>query len=86
MLGVSPVMGRTFTKEEETPGKDKVILLHYQTWQILFGSDREIVGTTLRLDGQPYTVIGVMPEGFDFPEPDWAGRSRARSSLATTAA
>jgi putative ABC transport system permease protein len=68
MLGVSPVMGRNFSPEEETPGKDRVILLHYRTWQTLFGADRDIVGTSLRLDGQPYTVIGVMPEGFDFPE------------------
>ncbi len=70
MLGVSPAMGRSFELEEETPGKDRVILLHHKTWRTLFGGDREVVGTTLRLDGQPYTVIGVMPEGFEFPEPD----------------
>ncbi len=70
MLGVSPVMGRSFELEEETPGKDRVILLQHKTWRTLFGGDREVVGTTLRLDGQPYTVIGVMPEGFEFPGAD----------------
>ena len=54
MLGVSPVMGRSFAPEEEDPGKDRVILLHFQTWQTLFGADRDIVGTILRLDGQPF--------------------------------
>ena len=69
MLGVEPLLGRVFAQEEETPGRDRVALLSHGLWQRLFGSDRAIVGTTLRLDGVPFTVVGVMPPEFQFPHP-----------------
>ena len=68
LLRVAPVVGRVFEPEEETPGKDRVVLLSHRTWQSRFGADREVVGRALRLDDQTYTVIGVMPRSFEFPD------------------
>ncbi len=68
LLRVAPVVGRVFDPEEETPGKDRVILLSHRTWQSRFGADREVIGRTLRLDDQSYTVVGVMPQSFEFPD------------------
>jgi hypothetical protein len=68
LLGVSPVFGRNFTAEEGVEGKDQVVLLGYDLWQRRFGGDRGIVNRPVTIDGKPYTVIGVMPRGFAFPE------------------
>ncbi|HJZ72495.1 MAG TPA: ADOP family duplicated permease [Vicinamibacterales bacterium] len=59
----APVLGRIFTDEEETR-KDRLIVLSYGAWQRRFGGDPAIVGRSVRLDGEPYTVIGVMPARF----------------------
>ena len=67
VLGVSPILGRNFLPEEEKPDA-RVILLGYGLWQRRFGSDREIVGKTIRVNAVPHTVVGVMPQGFAFPE------------------
>ncbi|MBV9302743.1 MAG: ABC transporter permease [Acidobacteriaceae bacterium] len=67
VLGVAPLHGRTFFPAEQQPGKDHVVVLGYQLWQSRFGGDRSMVGRTVRLDGAPYTVIGVMPRGVDYP-------------------
>jgi predicted permease len=68
LLGVRPALGRGFTSAEETPGNDRVILLGDGLWRRRFGGARDIIGRAIRVDGAPYTVIGVMPPGFAFPD------------------
>ncbi|MGA8028869.1 MAG: ABC transporter permease [Bryobacteraceae bacterium] len=67
VLGVTPLMGRTFLPEEEQAGKNHVVLLSYRLWQRHFGGDRNLVGRAVKLDGEPYTVIGIMPPGVEYP-------------------
>ena len=67
ILGVSPIMGRDFTKADNTPGAGKVALVGYGLWQRDFGGAADIVGKGVRLNGKPATIIGVMPKGFAFP-------------------
>jgi putative ABC transport system permease protein len=64
---VRPHLGRTFQAGEDTPGGPSVAVLGYGMWQRRFGSDSAIIGKALRANGVPYTIIGVMPEGFRFP-------------------
>ena len=66
VLGVSPLLGRTFTAEEDRPGAD-VAVVSWGLWQTQYGGDRSIVGRTIVLERRPHTVIGVMPAGFEFP-------------------
>jgi predicted permease len=66
LLGVVPVVGRDFRREEDRPGMD-VAVLSWGLWQSRYGGDRAIVGQTVTLDRRLYTVIGVMPAGFEFP-------------------
>jgi len=67
ILGVDPVLGRNFSAEEERPGGDpNVVLMSHELWQRRFGGDAGIVGTKLNLDGEPWTVVGVLPASFDF--------------------
>lgn len=66
LLGVPPLHGRTFRLEEDRPGVD-VAVLSWPLWQARFGGDPAVVGTSIRLDRRPYTVIGVMPAAFEFP-------------------
>lgn len=68
MLGVEPILGRSFLPEEDQPGAARVVIMNYGLWQRRFGSDADIVGKTLTLDGQAYTVIGVMSKEFRFPD------------------
>jgi putative ABC transport system permease protein len=67
LMRVSPILGRTFTEEETKPGHFRVVLLSHSIWKQRFGSDDKIIGQTVSLSGFPYTIIGVMPAGFDFP-------------------
>jgi predicted permease len=67
ILGVSPIMGRDFTAEDNKPGAEKTTILGYEIWQRDFGSDPSIVGQNVRINGRAATVIGVMPQGFKFP-------------------
>lgn len=65
-LGVSPLIGRVFTKQEDDK-KQQVAVLSYATWKGRFQSDSNIIGKKLLLDRQPYLIIGVMPRDFEFP-------------------
>jgi putative ABC transport system permease protein len=67
-LGVEPERGRTFTDEDAAPGRHNVVVLAAHTWRSRFGSDDGILGRTVRLSGEPYEVIGVMP---DIVTPGW---------------
>jgi putative ABC transport system permease protein len=67
-LGTPPLLGRAFTAEEDKPGAGRVAVLGYGLWNRRFGHDDRIVGREITLDGANYTVIGVMPKGFEFPE------------------
>lgn len=67
VLGVTPVAGRLFTPEEDTPGASPVVMLSHGLWSRAFGSDPGVVGGVMTLDGEPHTVVGVLPESFRFP-------------------
>ena len=70
LLGAAPSLGRTFTTMEDRPsGDSRVVLLGYDLWVHRFGSDPRLLGRGITLDGQSYTVVGVMPAGFAFPSP-----------------
>jgi predicted permease len=64
MLGVQPIAGRAFHPEEDKPGASPVLMLSHRLWQSRFGSDPSVIGRTLMLDGQGYTLVGVLPAGF----------------------
>jgi predicted permease len=66
-LGVAPALGRTFTVEEDQSGRERVVMLSYRLWRSRFGADPGIVGKTVHLNDSPYSVIGVMPPSFQFP-------------------
>ena len=61
-FGVQPVVGRSFTAAEDLPGGPRVAMLSYWVWQRTFGGDRGVVGRVVRINEEPYTVVGVMPE------------------------
>jgi len=66
VLGVEPALGRAFTLQEAVTGNPTVAMLSYPFWQRQFGSDRSIIGKPITLDGAPVTIIGVLPDSFDF--------------------
>ena len=68
LVGTRPILGRTFAADEEREGAPGTVLLSQGLWRERFGSDPGVLGRTLRLDDEPYRVIGVMPEGFHFPQ------------------
>jgi putative ABC transport system permease protein len=70
MLGVDPAMGRLFQDDEETPGRDQVVILAASLWKRRFGGNPGILGTKVRIDGRPFTVVGVLPDDFCFLQPD----------------
>ena len=67
VFGVRPLMGRTFFPGEETEGRNQVAVLGYDTWQNYFGGEANVLGQQVKLDGQTYAIIGVMPAGFAYP-------------------
>ncbi|HYM11188.1 MAG TPA: ABC transporter permease [Bryobacterales bacterium] len=69
-LGVPPLLGRTFSAEDGLPGNRRVLVLSYRLWQRRFGGDPSVIGKTIQLTGENYTVLGVMPPGFRFA-PFW---------------
>ena len=66
-LGSRPVLGRTFVEGEDQPGRDGVVVLGGGFWQRRFGGDPRVIGQAVTIDGQPRTIVGVMPEAFNFP-------------------
>jgi len=67
-LQVQPILGRSFTEEEGLPGAPLSIILGHHVWENTFGMDTGVLGRTLRVNGEEATVVGVMPEGFRFPD------------------
>ncbi|WP_342377222.1 ABC transporter permease [Myxococcus stipitatus] len=67
-LGMTPVLGRGFTEEEATSGAQKVVVLTHKAWRTVFLEDPQALGKSLQLDGEPYTVVGVLPRGVAYPE------------------
>ncbi len=67
-LGFQPVLGRTFRREDEALGSQRVAVIGYEMWQRRYGGDANILGRTIRLDDNPVTVVGVMPPDFRLPE------------------
>jgi putative ABC transport system permease protein len=68
MLGVRPISGRAFLPEDDVPGAAATVLLSHGLWARRFGSDPALVGQSILLDGEPHTVVGIMPAGFRFPD------------------
>ena len=68
LLGVQPALGRAFTEEEDQEGRSKVVILSQQFWQSRFGGDPNTLRQTITLNDQLYTVVGIMPAGFAFPD------------------
>src|SRR5437773_12485284 len=67
IIGVSPVMGRDFTADDNKPGSEKVAILSHEIWKRDFNGDPNIVGQSVRINGKAATIIGVMPPNFKFP-------------------
>ncbi len=76
-LGTKPILGRSFAPDDYVAGRGAVVLLGHASWIARFGGDPGIVGTTLALDGDDYTVVGVLPEEFRYPDEAelWAPRA-----------
>jgi len=72
VLGVNPILGRDFVKEDDRPGATHVAILSHALWKQSFGGDPKIVGRRIQLDGEDCDVVGVMPRGFTFPDRDSA--------------
>jgi len=68
MLGAQPILGRSFDAKEEVSGADTVVILSHALWQRSFGGTPDVLGQHLTLDGRTYSIIGVMPQGFQFPD------------------
>jgi len=68
VLNVPPLLGRTFTEEEDRPGASSVAVISAGLWQTRFGAAPDVIGRTVLLDDAPHTIVGVMPPGFDYPE------------------
>jgi hypothetical protein len=66
ILGVNPLIGRQFTKADDSPGAPDRVMLMHSLWQRKFGGDPNVVGRSMTIDGKPFEVIGVLPEGFRF--------------------
>lgn len=70
VLGVRPARGAFFTEADEAPGRPRVVVLSHAMWRSRFGLAEDVVGRAIDLDGQTHQIVGVLPEGMAFPEPD----------------
>lgn len=70
MLGATPALGRVFTASEAQPGQEHVVVLGHALWKDHFGGRTNLIGESIRLHGVSHTVLGVMPAGFEFPQPE----------------
>jgi predicted permease len=70
LLRTRPLLGRTFTDDEGEIGAEQKVILSYGLWRELFAGDRSALGQDLRIDGKPYTVVGVLPRDFNFIQPE----------------
>jgi len=70
LLRVSPALGRPFSDEEGEAGRDHEVILSHGLWEQLYGGDKSALGRDLRISGQPFRIVGVMPGGFDFIDPE----------------
>jgi predicted permease len=70
LLRVSPALGRPFTEEEGETGHEREVILSHGLWNQLYAGDKSVLGRDLRISGQPFTIVGVMPANFDFIDPD----------------
>jgi putative ABC transport system permease protein len=66
VLGVKPILGRTFLAEEDRPGANRVAVISHGLWQRRFGADPSLIGKTIQVDGESHVVVGIMPPGFKF--------------------
>ncbi len=72
LLGARPILGRTWAPGEDQPGKDGVTILSYGEWRRRFAGDASAIGQTVELNARKYTIVGVMPSGFNYPfQPDY---------------
>jgi predicted permease len=76
VLGVDAALGRTYGAGEDRPGHERVVVFSHRLWQRRFGGDPDVIGREVMLDGEPYTVVGVMPPDFQFA-PFWATHAEA---------
>jgi predicted permease len=84
VFGARPMLGRVFTREEDQPKANQVVVLAYPAWRRVFAGDPNVIGRTIRLNQQDFRVIGVMPEGFAWPSPEidlWAPLALAPSEF-----
>src|SRR4051812_18131289 len=70
LLKIAPALGRTFTEAEGEIGNEKKVVLSYALWQSQFGGDPAVIGKDIRMDGQPFSIVGVMPKSFYFLNPE----------------
>jgi predicted permease len=85
LLGVQPILGRDFVEDDARQNSDNVVILSYEGWQTFFARDPAVIGKTLRIEGHPVSVIGVLPPGMRFPQialaPTIAFQETARDAL-----
>jgi predicted permease len=67
LIGIQPAMGRGFDSDQDQEGKDRSVILRYGFWQRRFAGDPQVLGRTITLDGNSFTVTGIMPDGFNYP-------------------
>jgi len=69
-LGVKPILGRDFLPDEDQQGASPVVIISYGLWQERYGADPNLIGRTMTIDRKPYTIVGVLPQGIYYPNPE----------------